>query len=130
MKLGGVWHLQFFLHAFCFLDLLRLSRVSMFWSAYMYMYMITLKGLSLRFRDVDLDYDNQVSIIGDLNPSVLCRPFKKRSTDENTARINKTAMILLVSKCSVCHVFYMHHLFFLHNSYGIDISILLKFPRN
>lgn len=78
MKLGeGIWHLQFFLHAFCFLDLLRLSRVSMFWSAYMYMYLITLKGLSLRFRDVDLDYDNQVSIIGDLNSSVLCRPFKK-----------------------------------------------------
>lgn len=77
MKLGeGIRHTQLFLGSLCFLDLPRLSSMSMFWSAYISICMISMKGLSLRFSSVGLDYDKQVSI-GDLNPSVLRRLFQR-----------------------------------------------------
>lgn len=78
MKLGeGIWHTQLFLGVPCFLDLPRLSRMSMFWFAYIHSF-DKHKGLSLRFGDVNLDYDSKVSIIDDLNPSVLWKLFKIR----------------------------------------------------
>lgn len=49
-----------------------------FWSTYIFIYIISTKGLSLRFKDVDLDYDKQVSIIVYLNPNVFWRLFKKK----------------------------------------------------
>lgn len=72
--LSSFWSLSF-------LDSLKVCRISIFGSVYISIYVINIEDLSLRFKNVALDYDKQVSVIGNLN-AVYFGSFKKNKKNE------------------------------------------------